>query len=146
MNASNRFAKIRIEIRQQRGNACEECGTTNNLHVHHIRYPEDGEYERPEDLLVLCRTCHGAKHQKHNELKIIAVDPDTFDVIRRLAYERRVSNGRVVADAINLYTSPLGTEQRQRDYDAATDPRSAAERAQDEHAAQVRDTQESDRP
>jgi hypothetical protein len=69
--------------------------------------------------------------------EFIAVDPDTFDVIRRLAFERRVSNGRIVADAISLYTGPRGTEQRQRDYDAATDPRSAAERAQDEHAAQV---------
>jgi hypothetical protein len=78
--------------------------------------------------------------------EFIALDSDTFETIRRLAFERRVSNGRVVADAISLYTGPLGTEQRQRDYDAATDPRSASERAADEHAAQVRDTEASDRP
>jgi hypothetical protein len=58
--------------------------------------------------------------------EFIAVDPDTFDVIRRLAFERRVSNGRIVADAIAIYTG------RQ-----PTDPRSTAECAQDEHAAQV---------
>jgi hypothetical protein len=63
--------------------------------------------------------------------EFIAVDPDTFDVIRRLAFERRVSNGRIVADAMAAYIE---------------DPRSAAERAADEHAAQVRDTEASDRP
>jgi hypothetical protein len=53
---------------------------------------------------------------------MIRVSDEAHDVIRRLAFERRVSNGRIVADAMAAYIE---------------DPRSAAERAQDEHAAQV---------
>ncbi len=40
------------------GEKCEQCGSTENLHVHHLRYDHLFD-ERMEDLRVLCCACHG---------------------------------------------------------------------------------------
>src|SRR3954451_10805628 len=42
--------------------ACEGCWTDGLLDLHHLNYNTQGE-ERPEDLLVLCRSCHENMHQ-----------------------------------------------------------------------------------
>lgn len=42
---------------------CEECGSEDRLHVHHLTYRNFGN-ELPEDLQVLCESCHVKKHQK----------------------------------------------------------------------------------
>jgi hypothetical protein len=39
------------------GAACQECGATENLAVHHLHYDTLGR-ERPEDLRILCPPCH----------------------------------------------------------------------------------------
>jgi hypothetical protein len=40
---------------------CEECGSTKNLHVHHLTY--DNFMDEPmEDLQVLCKECHMKVH------------------------------------------------------------------------------------
>jgi len=53
--------------RQQRldlaGDRCELCNRSSNLHVHHRTYERFGE-ERISDLIVLCRTCHDAFHDR----------------------------------------------------------------------------------
>ena len=43
---------------------CECCGFGTTLEVHHITYKRLGN-ERPEDLAVVCRTCHQSIHDKY---------------------------------------------------------------------------------
>lgn len=52
---------------------CEECGASDLLEVHHRTY-ERLFCERMEDLMTLCRRCHGRKHkhtQAEQEVKTI---------------------------------------------------------------------------
>lgn len=42
-------------------NRCFYCGTKEHLDVHHRTYRRRG-CELDEDLVVLCRTCHGFEH------------------------------------------------------------------------------------
>lgn len=39
---------------------CQECGSIENLEIHHITY------SKVFNGLILCRTCHGKRHQKYN--------------------------------------------------------------------------------
>lgn len=43
------------------GGKCQRCGAVEGLEVHHRTYARLGR-ERPEDLVVLCRRCHGGAH------------------------------------------------------------------------------------
>lgn len=40
---------------------CQTCNSPDDLHVHHRTYERLGN-ERPDDVVVLCRTCHNAVH------------------------------------------------------------------------------------
>lgn len=42
-------------------NRCFYCGASDRLDVHHLSYKRLG-CELDEDLIVLCRTCHGVEH------------------------------------------------------------------------------------
>ncbi len=42
---------------------CEHCGSTQNLQVHHILPVADGGTDDPENLRVLCETCHKETHK-----------------------------------------------------------------------------------
>lgn len=48
------------------GRACQACGSTRRLQVHHVRYRRGGRsvlwHERMDDLAVLCRGCHKKAH------------------------------------------------------------------------------------
>lgn len=44
------------------GYACDECGGDHILQVHHRHYQTLGR-EQLHDLRVLCRDCHGVKHE-----------------------------------------------------------------------------------
>lgn len=47
---------------QRAGHRCQLCGShSGTLEVHHNTYENIGN-ERPEDLIVLCRDCHGRFH------------------------------------------------------------------------------------
>lgn len=54
------------EIRTQRldisGHRCDECGSTEELHVHHLAYKRFGGDELMTDLKVLCKPCHKKTH------------------------------------------------------------------------------------
>ena len=41
---------------------CEDCGSTRNLHVHHLTYKRHG-HEEGRDLRVLCASCHRRRHR-----------------------------------------------------------------------------------
>ena len=67
MYSNERKAALKAE-----GCQCEECNTTDNIHVHHrdgtsLKAVVDLIYEillvHPDKLEVLCRDCHGNRHQ-----------------------------------------------------------------------------------
>lgn len=45
---------------------CQECPSTKNLHIHHLKYPAISA----KDIQILCCSCHIAKHKKGNHYKI----------------------------------------------------------------------------
>lgn len=54
---------IRTKFISERGGKCEDCGTTENLHIHHMHYRTIGK-EKKEDVEILCANCHEYKHLK----------------------------------------------------------------------------------
>lgn len=47
---------------EKRGRKCEDCGKADGFFdIHHLTYENIGE-EQLEDVLILCRTCHKARH------------------------------------------------------------------------------------
>ena len=46
------------------GNRCAECGSMDNLQVHHLRYLRGRKawQYRLVDLMTLCRSCHARAH------------------------------------------------------------------------------------
>lgn len=60
------WEKRKLEILKQRGNKCEECGSTTNLHVHHKRGLQDLS---DEDLELLCKDCHMTKRHGWTSIK-----------------------------------------------------------------------------
>lgn len=55
----------KTRIRYDHGR-CQNCGSTNNLQVHHLRYNNYYKEDVKNDLKVLCKDCH----QKIHDLKI----------------------------------------------------------------------------
>lgn len=64
-------SKWRLKRQQkfdQVGRRCEECGSLNKLHIHHLTY--DRLYvEKLDDLKVLCEKCHSEAHKIINKDK-----------------------------------------------------------------------------
>lgn len=51
------WRKRRTAALKAAGNRCQVCNGTERLEVHHRTYENLGR-EKPEDLTVLCHTCH----------------------------------------------------------------------------------------
>lgn len=61
---------MREALYERAGGRCEQCGAVGDrsnweLHTHHLVYSAD---EKLEDFIVLCLTCHGRAHPRHNFL------------------------------------------------------------------------------
>jgi 5-methylcytosine-specific restriction endonuclease McrA len=41
---------------------CAYCGTSDNLHVHHLQSVNEGGSNDVSNLQVLCGSCHGRQH------------------------------------------------------------------------------------
>ena len=60
-----RWQRRRLEIMERDGFKCCDCGTSDDLHVHHIQYiagRKPWEYD-DEDLITLCEKCHKKRHK-----------------------------------------------------------------------------------
>ena len=63
------YSMTRWEVLNRDGWACTKCGTSKNLHVHHItprsHYGKKRRAERdhPDNLATLCHECHEAIHR-----------------------------------------------------------------------------------
>ena len=55
-------------LKRSNGN-CERCGK-KAYNVHHKTYERVG-YERPEDLMAVCKSCHGKEHSENPGLSIV---------------------------------------------------------------------------
>jgi hypothetical protein len=55
------LASVATARTRSRGN-CEQCGTSEQTEPHHVRYCPWGEFDPPENLLMLCRVCHEDAH------------------------------------------------------------------------------------
>lgn len=55
------WALVRLEALARAGHRCCLCSKRGRLEVHHNTYDHLGD-ERPEDLAVLCGTCHPGFH------------------------------------------------------------------------------------
>ncbi len=61
-----RWQRRRLEIMQRDDFKCRDCGTTDDLNVHHIRYlagRKPWEYD-DGDLITLCGKCHKKRHEE----------------------------------------------------------------------------------
>jgi len=56
-------AQIR-RIKEEAGFKCAvpNCNTTSPLEIHHIIYQENGGLDEDDNLICLCRNCHGRVH------------------------------------------------------------------------------------
>jgi len=50
--------KIKKEVHERDGNACLECGSTENLEAHHVDPVKDGGGPYLDNLITLCKSCH----------------------------------------------------------------------------------------
>ncbi len=51
-------------IKEEAGFKCAvtNCNTTSPLDIHHIQYQENGGLDEDDNLLCLCKNCHGRVH------------------------------------------------------------------------------------
>lgn len=52
--------KYRRKLLKERGEMCEICKKTENIHMHHIDF--NNANNRNDNLLLLCNLCHEDKH------------------------------------------------------------------------------------
>src|SRR4051812_15635681 len=57
---SDTWKELRRKARQRDGHRCRVCNRTEQLSVHHRRYPELYGTETVDDLTTLCQPCHDA--------------------------------------------------------------------------------------
>ncbi len=57
------FLAVVETAKERSGGLCEKCGNKAKIEPHHIRYCKWGEFDTPENLLMLCRECHANEHR-----------------------------------------------------------------------------------
>jgi 5-methylcytosine-specific restriction protein A len=76
--SSAEWKSLRRKIIEQRGNLCEKCGHEGgSLVLHHLHYKSMGN-EQPEDVQLLCSTCHEQADEERaavNRLRLRRVLP-----------------------------------------------------------------------
>ena len=65
---SDHWKNFRIEYYKANERKCIECGSTNDLNLHHLTYERLGR-EKLEDVVCLCNTCHFKLHEKMDKKK-----------------------------------------------------------------------------
>lgn len=62
---TSEYRQTRKEAMDRADNRCEECGSDENLHIHHITAVSDGgDKFDTANVTVLCKECHGEVHGK----------------------------------------------------------------------------------
>jgi hypothetical protein len=58
---SGRWKAFKLSVIAKRGPYCERCKSSHQVQVHHKTY-EHIYRERPEDVEILCHSCHESEH------------------------------------------------------------------------------------
>src|SRR6266481_5447322 len=56
------YMKLRIRVVERDGWRCQECGSTENLEVHHMKPRSRLGDDVIDNLITLCAGCHGKYH------------------------------------------------------------------------------------
>jgi hypothetical protein len=80
--------------RKHRKNECENCGTTNDLHVHHT--DRNHANDDPTNLKTLCSSCHLKLHWREDRQKrlVSAAKAAATAARRGVSTQRRSTDGR----------------------------------------------------
>lgn len=62
--SSKEWRLKRIQVKERDNYACQLCGTTRHLHVHHMSGYDQIPNETIDCLITLCKFCHKAEHDK----------------------------------------------------------------------------------
>jgi len=58
---------FRSRVLKRDGHSCRNCGSNEDLHVHHIVPISNGGNDIESNCVVLCSSCHGRTHDKRLE-------------------------------------------------------------------------------
>lgn len=58
MRNSYPMQRLRDAVKLRDGLACAECGSTDNLQVHHVPTPDGRIVADPDYMVTLCARCH----------------------------------------------------------------------------------------
>lgn len=102
-------------IKEEAGYRCAipNCNVTSPLDIHHIQYQENGGSDEDDNLICLCRNCHGRVH--NNEIEDIS--------IRTFKRNLVVRSARVFPHEIGYLEAPIAGEQIELDEDAVVQVR-----------------------
>lgn len=101
------WAKIRADIFHVRGGKCERCHKPGKQ-VHHLTYERYGGDEEPDDLVLLCGTCHMAEHglakvkKKYYPPKL-PTNPKS--IARKAKKDRKKARAKAVAQLAKEYAA-----------------------------------------
>ena len=62
--SSKEWKLKRIQVKERDNYACQLCGTTKDLHVHHMSGYDQIPNEPIDCLITLCNVCHKTEHDK----------------------------------------------------------------------------------
>lgn len=66
------WRKVRLAILKRDNKHCCSCGSTDDLHIHHLTYKHHlKELDNLDDLVTLCKKCHNEIHGRVNGVNTI---------------------------------------------------------------------------
>lgn len=73
--ASDYWQQVSAAVKDRAGHRCQVCNSPHDLQAHHRTYTNRGrEMEHLNDLICLCRRCHGVFHGRLRESTHRATD------------------------------------------------------------------------
>lgn len=60
---SKDWGKRSAEIKKRDNNMCVDCGSTKNLHAHHIVSKAHSSSDGDFNTITLCENCHSKRHK-----------------------------------------------------------------------------------
>jgi 5-methylcytosine-specific restriction endonuclease McrA len=61
------YGVLRRRVLDRDGWRCQVCGSTAELHVHHLRFRSRLGSDTLDNLIVLCVGCHRIQHCRRNQ-------------------------------------------------------------------------------
>lgn len=99
-----------ISSKFRHGSKCKKCGTKDKLQCHHLTYDHIGmEFLYPEDIMVLCDSCHKEVHKINDKSKKKPLSEKQFKKLISMCLQfnernilKRVKKGKVSKKEANI--------------------------------------------